>query len=81
MSNRFGTLFGTLRASVGEAIRYVLRLQSRSTLAKRMNEFLLRGFTVPDELSIEALDKFLANSVCRTRGCVRSILYPPETSK
>ena len=70
MSNRFGTLFGTLRASIGEAIRYVLRLQSRTTLAKRMNEFLLRGFTVPDELAVEALDRFLANSLCRTRGYV-----------
>jgi adenylate/nucleoside-diphosphate kinase len=72
VAKRFEDEYGVARLSIGEAMRTILTTQPQSELAKLMNKALLRGFTVPEELQIQALETVMLDMRVQTRGYVQS---------
>ncbi|XP_054030004.1 adenylate kinase 9 [Dryobates pubescens] len=70
VAEKFASVYGLLRLSMGDAIRLALDSQPESQLALGLKWHLHRGQTVPDELAIQALDVALMNHVCATTGVV-----------
>ncbi|XP_030303821.1 adenylate kinase 9 [Calypte anna] len=70
VAKKFASAYGLLRLSMGDAIRMVLNNQPETELALKLKEYLQKGLTVPDELSIQALNVALMNHVCNTTGVV-----------
>eukprot|EP00111_Clytia_hemisphaerica_P024229 TCONS_00071384-protein len=70
---------GIVRLSIGEALRNVMSTHAHTKLVKQIEEYLLNGFPLPDELAIEALQLYLMDPVCHTRGFVLDGF--PVTSK
>ena len=68
MANGFVKEFGLVRLSIGEILRKIIASHSHTSLVKEILEFLKKGFTVPDELSIQALEIYLLDPQCVTRG-------------
>ena len=68
MANRFVKEYGVVRVSIGEAIRRVLTTQKRTELGRAIQEHLVQGLTVPDELAIRAVEVMLMDTKCTTRG-------------
>ncbi|KAM9382186.1 adenylate kinase 9 [Phaethornis superciliosus] len=70
VAKKFASVYGLMRLSMGDAIRMVLNNQPETELALKLKEHLHKGLTVPDELSIQALNVALMNHVCNTTGVV-----------
>lgn len=70
VAKRFADDFGVVRLSIGEAIRNILANQPRTELAKCIQLYLYQGLTVPDECAVQALDVYLMDVQCQTRGSV-----------
>ena len=68
MSNRFVQEYGVKRLSAGEALRSVTLHQSKTKLAREIEEHLRLGETVPDELVAQAIDISMLDVQCQTRG-------------
>lgn len=68
MANRFVKEYGLVRLSAGEIVRKILATHSKTKLVQDINDFLKRGLTVPDELTIQALETCLLDPQCVTRG-------------
>ena len=60
--------FGCLRLSVGEAVRKLLDRFPYSELAMQIRMHLIAGETIPDELSVLALERIMMDVQCQTRG-------------
>ncbi|XP_053828617.1 adenylate kinase 9 isoform X1 [Vidua macroura] len=70
VARRLASVYGFLRLSLGDAIRFVINSQPESKLALKVQSHLLQGLTVPDELAIQALDVALLNLVDNPTGVV-----------
>jgi len=70
LSNRFVQEYGVKRLSAGEALRSVTLHQSKTKLAREIEEHLKLGETVPDELVAQAIDISMLDVQCQTRGYV-----------
>ena len=72
---------GIVRLSIGEALRKVMSTHAHTKLVQQIEEYLLNGFPLPDELAIEALQLYLMDPVCHTRGFVSkpSFFFPLVT--
>jgi adenylate/nucleoside-diphosphate kinase len=70
LANRYCKEFGCLRLSIGEAIRLVLEKQSKTDLAVKIKDHLMKGKTVPDELSIRCIEVAILDVKCQSRGYV-----------
>ncbi|XP_032861593.2 adenylate kinase 9 isoform X3 [Tyto alba] len=70
VANKFASVYGLLRLSMGDAIRLVLNNQPETELALMLKWHLHKGLTVPDELATQALDVALMHHVCNTTGVV-----------
>lgn len=68
VAQRLASVYGFLRLSLGDAIRFVMNNQPESELALEVQSHLLQGLTVPDELAIQALDVALLNHVDNATG-------------
>lgn len=68
MANRFVQEHGVARLSIGEAIRKILQSHPSCELVEEINEHLFKGMMVPDELATEALELYLLDPQCVTRG-------------
>ncbi|OWK59040.1 Adenylate kinase 9 [Lonchura striata] len=67
---RLASVYGFVRLSLGDAIRFVINSQPESELALKVQSHLLQGLTVPDELAIQALDVALLNHTDNPTGVV-----------
>lgn len=70
VAKRLEKEFGVVRLSIGEAIRRVMSTHAHTKLVKQIEEYLLNGFPLPDELAIETLQMFLMEPVCHNKGFV-----------
>uniref|UniRef100_H0ZPC4 Adenylate kinase 9 n=1 Tax=Taeniopygia guttata TaxID=59729 RepID=H0ZPC4_TAEGU len=70
VAQRLASVYGFLRLSLGDAIRFVINSQPESELALKVQSHLLHGLTVPDELAIQALDVALLNHTDNPTGVV-----------
>lgn len=70
LADRFSKEFGTVRLSVGEAIRAVLNNQPNTALAQEIRQYLFKGKTCPDELAIQCLEISILDVKCQLRGYV-----------
>jgi len=70
LAKRLEKEFGVVRLSIGEAIRRVMYTHAHTKLVKQIEEYLLNGFPLPDELAIETLQIFLMEPVCHNKGFV-----------
>lgn len=70
LANRFVKEFGCVRLSAGEAIRAVLTNQPYSELAENMRAYLIKGKTVPDELTIQCIEIAILDVKCQLRGYI-----------
>ncbi|XP_077031305.1 adenylate kinase 9 isoform X3 [Agelaius phoeniceus] len=70
VAQRLASVYGFLRLSLGDAIRFVLNSQPESELALKVQSHLLQGLTVPDELAIQALNVALLNHMDNPTGVV-----------
>nr|XP_032603164.2 adenylate kinase 9 isoform X3 [Taeniopygia guttata] len=68
VAQRLASVYGFLRLSLGDAIRFVINSQPESELALKVQSHLLHGLTVPDELAIQALDVALLNHTDNPTG-------------
>lgn len=68
VAKRFEKEFGVVRLSIGEAIRRVMSTHAHTKLVKQIEEYLLNGFSLPDELAVETLRLFLMEPVCHNKG-------------
>lgn len=68
VAQRLASVYGFLRLSLGDAIRFVLNSQPESELALKVQSHLLQGLTVPDELAIQALNVALLNHMDNPTG-------------
>ena len=68
MANRFVHEYGIVRLSIGEALRKILSTHTHTELVKEIREHLVKGYPVPDELAIQALELCLLDPPCMTRG-------------
>lgn len=79
LANRFAEAYGLVRLSIGEAMRKVLAEQQKTDLVRQMTKYLIKGYTVPEELAVQALDVCLLDMKCQTRGYVLDGF--PQTKK
>ncbi|XP_063245853.1 adenylate kinase 9 isoform X2 [Prinia subflava] len=70
VAQRLASVYGFLRLSLGDAIRFVINNQPESELALEVQSHLLQGLTVPDELAIQALDVALLNHMENATGVI-----------
>ncbi|XP_060093981.1 adenylate kinase 9 [Heteronotia binoei] len=70
VANKFASVYGLKRLSMGDAIRMILNDQPDTELALMLKWHLHKGLTAPDELAIQALDIALMDTVCNTSGFV-----------
>ncbi|XP_063088089.1 adenylate kinase 9 isoform X2 [Cavia porcellus] len=70
VAKKLASEYGLKHLSVGEALRTVLSHHPETQLALMLNWHLYKGMTVPDELSVQALDLSLMDSACNTAGVV-----------
>ena len=70
MANRFVKEFGLVRLSIGEILRKIFISHAHTNLAHEIVSFLKKGFVVPDELTIQALEIYLLDPQCITRGYI-----------
>ncbi|KAM5256541.1 LOW QUALITY PROTEIN: adenylate kinase 9 [Ctenodactylus gundi] len=70
VAKKLASIYGLKHLSVGEALRTVLSYHPETELALMINWHLHKGMAVPDELTIQALDIALMESVCSTAGIV-----------
>ncbi|XP_030091870.2 adenylate kinase 9 isoform X1 [Serinus canaria] len=70
VAQRLASVYGFLRLSLGDAIRFVMNSQPESELALKIQSHLLQGLTVPDELAIQALNVALLNHMDNPTGVV-----------
>ena len=70
LANRFAKQFGCMRLSAGEAIRAILDKQRHTELANAIQQHLIKGQSVPDELTIQCIQLALMNVQCQLRGYV-----------
>ncbi|XP_041873216.1 adenylate kinase 9-like isoform X2 [Corvus kubaryi] len=70
VAQKLVSVYGFLRLSLGDAIRFVINNQPESELALKVKSHLLQGLTVPDELAIQALDVALLNHMDNATGVV-----------
>lgn len=70
VAQKLVSVYGFLRLSLGDAIRFVINNQPESELALKVKSHLLQGLTVPDELAIQALDVALLNHMDNATGIV-----------
>ncbi|XP_023564433.1 adenylate kinase 9 [Octodon degus] len=70
VAKKLASEYGLKRLSVGEALRTVLNHHPETELALMLNWHLHKGMAVPEELSIQALDLSLMDSICNTAGVV-----------
>ncbi|XP_054135764.1 adenylate kinase 9 isoform X2 [Melozone crissalis] len=68
VAQRLASVYGFLRLSLGDAIRFVLNSRPESELALKVQSHLLQGLTVPDELAIQALHVALLNHMDNPTG-------------
>jgi len=68
VAKRFEKEHGLVRLSMGEALRKVMVTHAHTKLVKQIEEYLLNGFPVPDELATQALEVYLMEPSCHTRG-------------
>lgn len=80
LANRFVQEHGVARLSIGEAIRKILQSHPSCELVEEINEHLFKGMMVPDELATEALELYLLDPQCVTRGFVLDG-YPVTTKQ
>ena len=59
-----------MKLSIGEAMRRVIEQFPDSKLTHQILSYLVVGQTVPDELSVLALERALLDVQCTTRGYV-----------
>ncbi|XP_047128980.1 adenylate kinase 9 isoform X1 [Hydra vulgaris] len=70
LANRFVKELGLVRLSIGEAMRHILVSHSKTELVRKMQNCLLKGYVIPDELAIEALELRLLDIQCSMNGYV-----------
>uniref|UniRef100_A0A8D0GJC1 Adenylate kinase 9 n=1 Tax=Sphenodon punctatus TaxID=8508 RepID=A0A8D0GJC1_SPHPU len=70
VAKKFASVYGLMRLSLGDAIRFVLINQPESELALMLKWHLHKGMSAPDELAAQALDVALMNHVCDTAGVI-----------
>lgn len=70
MASRFASEFGVVKISAGDAIRNVIQIQAKTHLAQEIEKNLRQGKTVPDELTVKAIEICLLDMKCQTRGYV-----------
>jgi adenylate/nucleoside-diphosphate kinase len=70
LANRFVKEFGCVRLSAGEAIRTILEKQPETELAHNVNSFLLKGKSVPDELTVKCIEIVIMDVKCQLRGYI-----------
>lgn len=70
LAKRFAKEYGCVRLSAGEAIRAVLDNQSYTDLAENIRSYLIKGKTVPDELTIQCIELSMLDVRCQVRGFV-----------
>ena len=70
LANGFVKEFGLVRLSIGEILRKVISTHPHTILVREILDFLTKGFTIPDELTIQALEIYLLDPQCVTRGYV-----------
>ncbi|EHB16747.1 Adenylate kinase domain-containing protein 2 [Heterocephalus glaber] len=76
VAKKLASEYGLKHLSVGEALRSVLSHHPETELALMLNWHLHKGMTVPDELTVQALDLSLMDSACSTAG----LPYPLHNS-
>ncbi|XP_047415472.1 adenylate kinase 9 isoform X3 [Sciurus carolinensis] len=62
--------YGLKRLSAGDALRTILNNHAETELGLMLNWHLHKGMVAPDELTVQALDLALMDSVCNTSGVV-----------
>ncbi|XP_021097664.1 adenylate kinase 9 isoform X2 [Heterocephalus glaber] len=70
VAKKLASEYGLKHLSVGEALRSVLSHHPETELALMLNWHLHKGMTVPDELTVQALDLSLMDSACSTAGVI-----------
>ncbi|XP_005372594.1 PREDICTED: adenylate kinase 9 isoform X3 [Chinchilla lanigera] len=70
VAKKLASEYGLKHLSVGEALRTVLSHHPETELALMLNWHLHKGMTVPEELTVQALDLSLMDSACNTAGVV-----------
>jgi len=70
LANGFVRAFGLVRLSIGEVLRKITTTHVHTQLVKDIMGYLMKGFTVPDELTVQALEIYLLDPQCVTRGFV-----------
>ncbi|XP_033613419.1 adenylate kinase 9 isoform X2 [Fukomys damarensis] len=70
VAKKLASEYGLKHLSVGEALRTVLSHHPETELALMLNWHLHKGITVPDELTVQALDLSLMDNACNTAGVV-----------
>lgn len=70
VARHFEKVFGCMRVSLGEALRWVLDNVAHTDLAEQIQKHLRSGSTVPDALAVQALEIVLMTSHVQTRGWV-----------
>lgn len=55
---------------MGEALRKIMKSHSHTKLVQEIKDHLKKGYTVPDELAIQALEVCLLEPQCVSRGYV-----------
>ena len=68
VARHFEKVFGCMRVSMGEALRWVLEHLAHIDLAQQIEKHLKSGAAVPDRLAIQALEMALMTSQVRSRG-------------